>query len=167
MQLTRTQMKFSSLMVSGLSAINCTDPDGVVLWSEPLHVGRHKLAQWLPFLPEDAICEIEGDVYVVTPQNRLYAVPYGEGSHDTGANPDFVVTSASRYERELKLTMDRLNKRSDLLDRKLSAMEGARSMRAEAARAAAEPEPVAEVLEPVNETNEVPADEKSTAKPQQ
>lgn len=54
---------------------------------------------------------------------RLQRMNFGSVARQSGANPDFKVTSATRNERELKLMLTRLNKRSDLLERKLAARE--------------------------------------------
>lgn len=46
-----------------------------------------------------------------------------QNPYESGANPDFTVTSATRYERELALTMKKLTMKTDLLDKKLMAVD--------------------------------------------
>lgn len=45
---------------------------------------------------------------------------YGEGSHETGANPDFVVTSADRYQRELDRKLKELSVKTDFLTKNIN-----------------------------------------------
>lgn len=64
--------------------------------------------------------------------NRLQPMSYGEGQFDSGANPDFQVTSATRNAREMASLMGKLSFQSKLLDRKLQAVDTALASRKEA-----------------------------------
>lgn len=71
--------------------------------------------------------------------NRLQSMPYGEGEFDSGANPDFQVTSATRNAREMASLMGKLAFQSKLLDRKLQAVDTALAGRSEAEPVLIEP----------------------------
>lgn len=79
---------------------------------------------------------------------RLSPMSYGEGAHESGANPDFQVTSASRAAREMDRLLQTLSARSDSLDRKMKALQAADDLRQRAAAVIAQPDPV--LIEPVD-----------------
>jgi hypothetical protein len=123
----RNEMKNSTLMVATTGAtLSGVSPDGEILWTEGLVIGRHRVSQWLPFLgPKDTLT-VDGDATMLSPTvTRLKSMPYGEGSRNSGANPDFQVTSASRHERELGLMMKRMASNSDKLEKRLAYLNSA------------------------------------------
>ena len=89
-----------------------------------------------------------------TKVSRLKPMPYGEGEFDSGANPDFQETSASRNEREMKLLLSNLSAKSNLVEKRLAHLDKAAEMlaqkRASLAPVEAEADPV--VIEPFNDT---------------
>lgn len=82
--------------------------DGEVLASVPVPAGRTCAADYFDLVPEGASIEVGAGVTVLQPRSSVGIQSYGAGSHDSGANPDFQPTSASRMEREMRLTMARM-----------------------------------------------------------
>lgn len=62
-----------------------------------------------------------------TKPSRLSPIPYGDGQFDSGANPDFQVTSATRNAREMERLLRTVRSQSTLLDRKLRAVDAVAS----------------------------------------
>ena len=52
--------------------------------------------------------DVMGTIAVIPPRSFHGRQRYGEGSHDTGANPDFKPSSADRMQREFRTTLARL-----------------------------------------------------------
>lgn len=129
--LSSHEMRNAIVMVAGAATLTCIDPDGEIQWAEGLNVGRYPLSDWLPFMAEGSELEVSGAASILIQTPRVYRVRYGEGSHASGANPEFVVTSASRNEREMQRTLRMLTTKSETLDRKLAAMETLRESRVE------------------------------------
>ena len=100
--------------------------DGEVLASVAVPPGRVRASEYLGLLPEGAEMQVSKGVAVVRPRHRVGIQPYGAGSHDSGANPSFKPTSASRMERELRVTLNRMKavtSRVEARERALSSIE--------------------------------------------
>lgn len=82
--------------------------DGEVLASVHVPAGRVRAAQYLDLVPEGASIALSDDLVPLETRHRVGIQPYGERSHDSGANPDFRPTSASRMEREMRLTLSKM-----------------------------------------------------------
>lgn len=79
--------------------------DGEILASVAVPAGRVSAAEYVDLLPFGAEIQVAEGLAVVQPRRLGGRQPYGEGSHDTGANPDFVPTSANRFEMEMRQQM--------------------------------------------------------------
>lgn len=82
--------------------------DGEVLASVAVPAGRVAAAEYVDLLPFGAEIQVVDGLAVVQPRRLGGRQPYGEGSHDSGANPDFVPTSSTRFETEMRLQMRKL-----------------------------------------------------------
>lgn len=82
--------------------------DGELLSSIAVPAGRVRVAQYLDLIPEGASLQAGEGLEVHRPRHRIGIQSYGKGSHETGANPDFRPTSASRMEREMRLTLSKM-----------------------------------------------------------
>lgn len=98
-----------SVLVSAAGgSLDFVSADGEVLFSVPVPVGRTCAAEYIDLVPEGGSIEVGAGVTVLQPRSSVGIQSYGAGSHDSGANPDFQPTSASRMEREMRLTMARM-----------------------------------------------------------
>lgn len=81
--------------------------DGEVLVSIDIPPGTHSAREYAKLLPEGAEMQASGGLVALRPASRIFVEPYGPGATDSGANPDFQPTSASRLERQMRLTLAR------------------------------------------------------------
>lgn len=102
------QLHPKAMLVAGEGASLTFIQDGEVLGCMPLRAGKTPAREVLGLVGPGVNIEPQGDVFVVNPRSWFGKQAYGQGSHDSGANPDFKVTSASRMERELRLTLMRM-----------------------------------------------------------
>lgn len=97
--------------------VSILDADGQVIATEGLVPGRQRCSEWVPFMSAGDTLEFTGGCSVMVPNGgRVKRMPYGPGSHESGANPEFVVTSADRFQRELDHKMRALNAKQDRLE---------------------------------------------------
>lgn len=122
--------------------------DGEVLLSVDVPPGVVRAAPYVLLAPDGAEVQIGAGLVAVDPPHRIGIQPYGEGATDSAANPDFRPTSASRLEREMRLTLNKMKattSRVEARERALAAIERV-----------PEAPPSPEVIEPV-EPAEPPA----------
>lgn len=84
--------------------------------------------------------------------NRLKVMRHDEVAFDSGANPDFQVTSATRNAQNMQRLMQNLALQSKALDKRMAALDSANALRQqarEAALVAQEPDPV--LIEPAGQ----------------
>lgn len=96
------------------------DPSGEVLAALPVAAGRTPLAEFLRLLPDGCTLQPGKGVHLL-PRRCSVNVVHGEGHLHSGANPDFRPTSASRLEREMRVTLNRVKAQSSKLDAMMSA----------------------------------------------
>ena len=82
--------------------------DGVILGSIFIPVGETLAGPYLDRLPEGASLAVGKGVAVLPPRSFHGVQSFGEAAYETGANPDYRPTSASRLEREMRLTLNRM-----------------------------------------------------------
>lgn len=105
------------------ATVSCISPEGEVLWAEGLRMGRHDAAQWLPLMGPNDTLSLGGAVTALVREPvRLRSQSMGDAATESGANPDFVVTSASRHERELDRKLNIITQRSDVLERRIASI---------------------------------------------
>lgn len=112
----------SLLVSSSGGVIDYVTPDGEILLSVAVPAGRVAAREYLELCPDGALLEISSGLFVVPPRQWAGVQTYGDGSHDTGANPDFAPTSASRMEREMRVTLSRLQAHTQRLDAREKAL---------------------------------------------
>lgn len=122
-----SELDRKSLLVSdGGGVLEVVTADGEVLAALTVPAGRVRAAGYLDLVPEGATLKVASGLAVVQPRSRIGIQKYGEGSHDSGANPDFRPTSASRMEREMRLTLSRMQaatSRVEARERQLAKIE--------------------------------------------
>ena len=136
--MNRIEAKRAIIVVSGEARLSVVTREGEVLLTELLTPGRHKGKDYIKFMPSGSHLALDGDATPLLAPSRLYPAPYGAGAFESGANPDFKVTSATRQARELDLLMKRLTDKDTVLDRKIAALNGAAKRKGKALEVAKE-----------------------------
>lgn len=103
-----SELSKSSVFVSAAGGILEAVRDGEVIASIAIPAGRISVWQYLDLFPHDAELRLSEGLTVLNPRSWAGRQAYGAGSHESGANPDFQVTSASRFEREMRVTMAKM-----------------------------------------------------------
>lgn len=98
----------SVIVTAAGGEVDVVAADGEVLATIAVPPGRTPISRFLDLLPEGAHFEAGTGVAVLQRRHRVVCQPYGEGSHESGANPDFQPTSASRMELEMRRTLSRM-----------------------------------------------------------
>ncbi len=112
-----------SFFVSASGGVIDFVKDGEVLASLAVPAGKVPVMDYLSLVPLGADVEISEGLAVLQPPSSVGVQPYGKGSHETGANPDFQVTSASRFEREMRVTLARLQAKTNRLEARERALQ--------------------------------------------
>jgi hypothetical protein len=102
--------------------IDYVNMDGEVLMSLPVPPGRVLARPFFDLCPPDAHIQVAGGVVAVPPRSGYGVQPYGAGSHDTGANPDYQPTSAGTMERQLRAQLMRMQAATDRLEKRAKAL---------------------------------------------
>lgn len=100
--------------------------DGEILVSVNVPPGRVAALDYFDLLPDGAHLEVASGLAVLQPRIGYGVQSYGDGSHDTGANPDFAPTSASRMEMQMRLTLSQMQAstaRLEARERALASIE--------------------------------------------
>lgn len=117
------EIKANSFLVSATGgSLDYVAPDGEVLFSVEVPPGRVPASQYLQLLPDHCDLQVADGLVVVEPRSLIAIQPFGDGSHDTGANPDFQPTSASRFEMEMRLTLNKLQQQSERIEARERAL---------------------------------------------
>lgn len=141
------EIKRSSFLVSAqYGQIDYVSSDGELLMSVAVPPGRVSAREYLDLAPPGATLEIADGIAVVNPRGGYGVQSYGAGSHDSGANPDFAPTSASRMEREMRVTLNQMKSATKRLEAREKAL--AKIERIPTAPSA-KPEPAPVLVEPV------------------
>ncbi|EEW26015.1 hypothetical protein [Rhodobacter ferrooxidans] len=96
--------------------------DGENLFEVAVSKGRERLGPYLEMCPPGATLEPMGDLVIIPPRSGYGVQRYGAGSHDSGANPVFKPTSASRMEKELRLTLNKMQAATNRLEARERAL---------------------------------------------
>jgi len=119
----REDLNVVTLMVSGAaSLLQINDDTGELVDAVPLPLGIQRGRQFLPFVQTQEF-RLDGQVVAYRKPETCRRMNYGEGFSDTGANPDFVVTSASRMQRELDRKVALLSKKAERFENALRLQE--------------------------------------------
>jgi len=99
------EIKRSSVFLSLKGGVlDIVDQSGV-LASINIPAGRVAALDYFDLIPDGAWLKVVSGLAVLEPRLGYGVQKYGEGSHDTGANPDYAPTSASRMENQMRLTL--------------------------------------------------------------
>lgn len=146
-----------TLFVSdGGGKLDIVSEEGELLASIALPPGQVPALPYLDLVPPGATLQVSEGVATLRKRHRIGIQPYGPGSHDSGANPDYQPTSASRMEREMRVMMSRLQASEKRVDAKMRALAKVERV-PDATAAATEPE-VIEPQQPVAQPEAQPAD---------
>lgn len=118
--INKTAMLLVGTKGGEITAIN---PDGVVAWSVGLTQGIHKAATYVAMLGAGDSLRTSGSVTVKARQDRLKRQDFGDLATESGANPDFTVTSADRMARELQRKLNGIDQTSRKLERRLATLD--------------------------------------------
>ncbi|MBY5970813.1 hypothetical protein KUV28_00575 [Ferrimonas balearica] len=102
-----------------------SDETGEVLGEIAVPAGAVMAAQYMSLIPEGAHLEIASGLAAINPRHRIGIQPHPL-AREIGANPEFQPTSASRFEREMRLQLARmkaLNDGAERRQRKLAEIE--------------------------------------------
>lgn len=124
--------------------------DGEVAYSVAVPPGRVAARDYFDIVPDGGEMRVAEGLSLVQPKSGFGMVPKQESHHESAVNPDFQVTSATRMEREMRLTLARMNAASS----RLEARERALSRIERMPTAPVEPDPVIEPVDPVQPTAE-------------
>jgi hypothetical protein len=100
--------------------------DGEILFAIDLAPGIHRVRPLLATLPRGCEFQASDNLVVIDPPLGYGVQPYGKGSHESGANPDFQPTSASRLEKQMRVAvahMQAATKRLDAREKALASVE--------------------------------------------
>lgn len=140
------EMNSRSFLVSSKGGtLDYVAPDGEILFSVAVPPGRVSAREYLDLVPEGCGVEVSSGLAVVNPRHGYGVQSYGPGSHDSGANPDFRPTSASRFEAEMRLTLNKIQAQTARLEAREKALASIERMPVAPAPAA---DPVIEPIEP-------------------
>lgn len=129
----------SKLLCGDKAQLFIVDPDGEIEQTIPLPSGIVHAAPYIALLPEDRQFMLGENVTIVPARQGVHVVTH-HMRHESGANPDFKPTSASRLERELRVAMSKFTSatsRIEAMERAAAKVE--RIPRAPASEAASEP----------------------------
>lgn len=136
---------------TGGGRIDFTDDEsGEVLASVAIPPGRIAAAPYLDINIDGATAEIIG-VATVNPPSAYGTCCYGEGSHDTAANPEFQPTPTSALEAEMRHMMRKMQVSERRREARMAALESVEHIPRR------EPDPVIEEITPAPASSPAPA----------
>lgn len=142
-------MRANSVFVSASGGVlDFVSEDGELVLAVAIPPGRVRASEYLSLCPPGCQPEISEGVALVEPRAWGERQKYGPGSHDSGANPDFRPTSATRLEKEMRFTLSRMQAATSRVEARERAL--ARIERMPTRPAPVEPEVA--VIEPEEET---------------
>ena len=124
--------------------------DGEVLASVAVPPGRVPAMDYLGLVPRDCDVEISEGLAVLDPPSRI-GVARHDAALETGANPDFQPTSATRLEVQMRLMMNQMLSESREKDARLRALESVERMPTR--QAEPEREVIEKAVEPTKEAS--------------
>lgn len=84
-----------------------SEETGELLFELPVPAGKILCREYVDMCPPDAKMVTDG-LEVFRPRSGVGVIDYGAARYESGANPDFVPTSASTMEAQLRLLTNRL-----------------------------------------------------------
>ena len=96
--------------------------EGEVVASVAVPAGAHLARDFIAFVPPDCEVQVGDGLAVFAAKGGYHRQAYGDGSHDTAANPEFEPTSASRLQAQLDQGLKRLASVESRVEAKLKAL---------------------------------------------
>lgn len=117
------EVKVADTLVSAKGGTLDIVRDGEVVASVAVPPGAHLAREFIAFLPPDCEVQVGEGLAVFAAKTGYHLQRYGKGSHDSGANPDFEPTSASRVQAQLEQGFKRIAAAENRVDAKLKALK--------------------------------------------
>lgn len=120
-----SKARFAALRDATIHVVNA---DGEQVATFTLPVGLHRARPYLDLLPPG--CEIELGLGVELLDTRRSALrqDYGRAAYHTAANPDYRPTLAGRMEREMRVTLARMQAATNRVEAREKALLKVREM---------------------------------------
>lgn len=116
------------------------DAHGEVFGTIPLPEGVSRAGALLNLIPPGGTAELSKGCSLLRQPSAVGVVSHAE-RQESGANPDFQPTSATRLEKEMRVTLNRVKSQSKALDARMKALDTVEKIpRAPAQQAAPEPD---------------------------
>lgn len=96
--------------------------DGELVAQVAVPAGAHVARDFIAFVPPDCEIQVGDGLAVFAAKGGYHRQRYGEGSHETAANPSFEPTSASRLQAQLDQGLKRLATVENRVEAKLRAL---------------------------------------------
>lgn len=103
--------------------LDCISRDGELLFQIKVPAGRVRASHYLDLIPDGATLEVADGLAAFQPRSAVGIQPYGKGSHECGANPDYQPTSADRASREMRLMLNQVRAEQRTLEARLRAFQ--------------------------------------------
>lgn len=92
----------------GGGKLDIVSAEGELLAAVTVPAGIVSALPYAALVPAGGRLEVAEGLAVYEPPHRVGIQRYGEGSHDSGANPDYRPTASSRLEREMRQMLSRV-----------------------------------------------------------
>ncbi|MCE8419254.1 hypothetical protein LZ190_11130 [Rhodovulum sulfidophilum] len=105
--------------------LEIVDPMGEIVAEIAVPPGNVSAVSYLDLVPDGCALFVAHGLAALNPRHRIGIQPHPY-ARETGANPEYVPTSATRLEREMRLTLARMQtatKRVEARERALSSIE--------------------------------------------
>lgn len=145
----------NSLFVSALGGtFDILSDQGEVLATLGVPAGRIGAAQYLDLIPNGGGIDCGDGLALVEPAS-IGSVIFGNDYYDSGANPDFVPSSADQMQRHLRVMVAHLQQRADeTIDARLRALDNIE-------RIPKAPELIEKSSEPIKSSKALATDDKA------
>lgn len=112
----------STIIAEAPTALGVLSAEGELLFKIPLAAGVHPALAVLGLVPPGCSLDPDDNIVILDPKPGYGVQPYGKGSHESGANPDFQPTSASRLEKQMRLAVAEMQATTARLDAREKAL---------------------------------------------
>ncbi|CAD0186692.1 hypothetical protein RUESEDTHA_03602 [Ruegeria sp. THAF57] len=121
----RFEMKAAKLLVGTQGGdLRIVTPDGEIFAEIGLMPGIHEASEYMAYVLPGYTVEVgPGVTAMQPPSGRNAPIKYGADAYKSGANPDWEPTVATRQQRQMEMTLAKINAKSKALDKKFAAME--------------------------------------------
>lgn len=129
-EVTAAQLRNSRALVGQAGGnVTCVSKDGEVLWEVGFPAGIHFADQLKEYMSLGDVLQIDGAITIVTRAGKVLTQSFGDVAAQSGANPDFRPSPANAAQIEMRKLLERVNRESRSLDKKMKAFNAAQEMR--------------------------------------